>query len=183
MAKIDDYLPTQVEVDRVLFCKKFVDFSPLKWQTKPPPNRLKMQLVPMDEDGIPIYGLSFILLWKPDHDSFENPDESYPKMNLVALYHQKRIFAVDTYPFDKHKNSFKIEHPDFQDSINGPHYHLYYEMAGHYSEKIGFPITENIKPDDFIGYWNYFCTKLNVTCKGKIQLPLEDESGQMGFNL
>lgn len=183
MAKTDDFLPTQTEVDGVLFCEKFVDFSVLKWQTKPPPNRLKIQIIPTDAEGIPIYGLSFNLFWKPDHDSFESPGESHPKMNLVALYHQKRVFAVDTYPYDKHKNSFKIDHPDYQESIDGPHYHLYYECAGHYSDKIGFPLTDKIKSDDFVGFWNYFCKKLNVTCKGRVRLPLEDESGQIGFDL
>ncbi len=183
MAKIDDYLPSQSEVDHILYCKKSVDFSGVKWQTKPPPNRLKIQVIPTDEDGIPIQGLSFVLLWKPDHDSFETPGVSYPKMNLLALYYKKRVFAVDTYPFDKHKNSYRIDRDDYQDSILGPHYHLYYEEAGNYSEKIGFPITDDIKPNDLIGYWDYFCRQLNVTFKGKLPIPLEDESGQIGLEL
>ncbi|MBW5818896.1 hypothetical protein H0I54_22335 [Yersinia kristensenii] len=187
MAKTDDYLPSQAEVDHVLYCKKIVNFSGAKWGAKPPPNRpllwLQMQIIPYDMDGIPIQGLSFLLQWKPDHESQTNAGISYPKMNLVALYNKKRIFAVDTYPFDKHKNNYKIDRPDYQSSIFGPHYHVYYEEAGYYSDKIGFPVTDNIKPDDLVGYWNYFCSQLNVTYMGRIPIPLEDESGQIGLAL
>ncbi|WP_133521786.1 hypothetical protein [Buttiauxella sp. JUb87] len=187
MAKTDDYLPSQAEVDHVLYSKKSVNFTGVKWGPKPPPNRplmwLQMQIIPTDQDDIPIQGLSFLLQWKPDHESQTVAGITYPKINLVALYNKKRIFAVDTYPFDKHKNSYRIDRPDYQDSVFGPHYHVYYEEAGYYSEKIGFPITSGIKPDDLVGYWNYFCNKLNVTCAGKIPIPLEDESGQIGLGL
>lgn len=187
MAKSDDYLPSQTEVDHVLYCEKKIDFNGVKWGVKPPHNRpvlwLQLQIIPSDEDEIPIQGLSFLLQWKPDHESHTSPGTSYPKINIVALYNKKRIFAVDTYPFDKHKNTYKIDRPDYQESVFGPHYHVYYEEAGYYSEKIGFPIVDDIKPHDLVGYWDYFCNQLNITYKGKLPIPLEDESGQIGLGL
>lgn len=187
MAKTDDYLPGQAEVDHALYCKKKVSFSGVKWGPKPPPNRplmwLQIHIIPFDMDDIPIQGLSFLLQWKPDQESLTESGVTYPKINLVALYNKKRVFAVDTYPYDRHKNNYRINRPDYQDSIFGPHYHVYYEEAGHYSEKIGFPITSDIKPDDLVGYWNYFCNQLNVTYTGRIPIPLEDESGQIGLGL
>ena len=187
MAKTDDYLPSQVEVDNILYCQKSVSFIGVKWGNKPPPNRpimwLQMQLIPFDSDGIPIQGLSLLLQWKPDQDSLTNSNISYPKINIVALYNKKRVFAVDTYPFDKHKNNFRIDRDDYQESVSGPHYHVYYEVAGHYSDKIGFPITSTISPNDLVGYWDYFCNHLNIKCSGKLPIPFEDESGQIGLGL
>ena len=187
MAKSDDYLPSQAEVDSILYCAKKVDFTGIRWGVKPPPGRpllwLQLQIIPYDDDGIPIQGLSFLLQWKPDHESRSFPITSYPKINIVALYNKKRVFAVDTYPFDKHKNRYRIDRPDYQESVFGPHYHVYYEEAGYYSEKIGFAITDDIKPDDLAGYWEYFCNKLNVAYTGKLPIPLEDESGQIGLGL
>ncbi|AOF21077.1 hypothetical protein BED35_12625 [Yersinia enterocolitica] len=144
---------------------------------------LQMLLVPLDGVGIPVRGLIFQINWKPDQQSYDDPGISYPKINFVALYNKKRIFAVDTYPFDRHKNNFRIDHPDYQDSIFGPHFHVYYEKAGYYSERIGFPIVDGINPDDLLGYWEYFCKKLNVKCIGKMPIPLESDSGQMGLGL
>lgn len=187
MAKTDDYLPSQAKVDQVLYCVKIVNFSGVKWGPKPPPDRplmwLQMHVVPTDTDGIPIQGLLFLLQWKPDHDSQADTSVTFPKINIVALYNKKRIFAVDTYPFDKHKNNYKIDRDDYQPSISGPHYHVYYEEAGYYSDKIGFPVTETISPDDLAGYWNFFCEKLNVVPVGKMPMPLEDESGQLGLGI
>ncbi|MCG4449885.1 hypothetical protein LMJ76_15055, partial [Escherichia coli] len=74
-------------------------------------------------------------------------------------------------------------HPKYQDIIYGAHYHVYYEEAGYYSDRIAFPIEDDINPDDLVGYWNYFCKHLNITYSGRIPLPLEDESGQMGFGI
>ncbi|KUR83395.1 hypothetical protein AWE57_24080 [Escherichia coli] len=55
--------------------------------------------------------------------------------------------------------------------------------SGYYSDRIAFPIEDDINPDDLVGYWNYFCKHLNITYSGRIPLPLEDESGQMGFGI
>ena len=187
MAKSDDYLPSQSEVDHILYCEKKVDFTGIKWGAKPPPNRpvlwLQLQIVPYDEDGIPIQGLTFLIQFKPDHEFHYASEESFPKINIVALYNKKRVFAVDTYPFDKHKNSYKVDHEDYVDSVLGAHYHVYYEEAGYYSEKIGFPIKEVISPHDLLGYWAYFCKRLNITCMGNLPIPLESESGQIGIEL
>ncbi|EAP9257873.1 hypothetical protein ES879_22095 [Salmonella enterica] len=185
MAKADDYLPSQTEVDHILYCKKNVSFTGAQWKQKP--NRagmwLQMHLLPTDEDFMPVQGLTIELRWKPDQDSKADASVSYPKINIVALYNKKRVFAVDTYPFDKHTNSFYIAHPNFQKSILGPHYHVYYEEAGYYSERIAFPIMNGISPDDLVGYWKFFCQQLNITFSGSLPIPLEDESGQMGFGI
>lgn len=185
MAKIDDYQPSQVEVDKVLYCKKIVNFSGVKWKQKPSRSDMWLQahIIPLDEDCIPIQGLKFELKWKPDQDSEPDDPISYPKINIIAFYHNKRVFAVDTYHFDKHTNSYKVDHPKYQDIIYGAHYHVYYEEAGYYSDRIAFPIEDDINPDNLVGYWNYFCKHLNITYSGRIPLPLEDESGQMGFGI
>ncbi|AOM39647.1 hypothetical protein [Xenorhabdus hominickii] len=186
MAKSTDYLPSQAEVDDVLYCKKQVDFTGVRWGDKPPPNKpflwLQMNLLPIDSDGIPIQGLSILIQWKPDHEPKQEGDPVYPKINIVAFYNKKRVFAVDTYPFDGHTNRYTIDHPDFKEYVLGAHYHVYYEEAGHYSN-IGFPIKSNIKPDDLLGYWDFFCKKLNIICIGKLPLPLENDSGQIGLPL
>ncbi|HFN1103011.1 TPA: hypothetical protein ACHBXQ_004441 [Klebsiella variicola subsp. variicola] len=185
MAKADDYLPSQTEVDHILYSKKIVNFQGAQWKQKP--NRagmwLQMHLLPIDEDFIPVQGLTFELLWKPDQDSKADASLTYPKINIVALYNKKRVFAVDTYPFDKHTNTFQIACSNFQKIIFGAHYHVYYEEAGYYSERIAFPITNDISPDDLVEYWKFFCQQLNITYFGRLPLPLEDESGQMGFGI
>ncbi|HCN1288986.1 hypothetical protein LTT94_22230, partial [Escherichia coli] len=119
MAKIDDYQPSQVEVDKVLYCKKIVNFSGVKWKQKPSRSDMWLQahIIPLDEDCIPIQGLKFELKWKPDQDSEPDDPISYPKINIIAFYHNKRVFAVDTYHFDKHTNSYKVDHPKYQDII------------------------------------------------------------------
>lgn len=97
MAKIDDYQPSQVEVDKVLYCKKIVNFSGVKWKQKPSRSDMWLQahIIPLDEDCIPIQGLKFELKWKPDQDSEPDDPISYPKINIIAFYHNKRVFAVD----------------------------------------------------------------------------------------
>lgn len=110
MAKADDYLPSQTEVDHILYCKKNVSFTGAQWKQKP--NRagmwLQMHLLPTDEDFIPVQGLTIELRWKPDQDSKADASVSYPKINIVALYNKKRVFAVDTYPFDKLRTAFTL---------------------------------------------------------------------------
>lgn len=186
MAKCTDYQPSQVEVDNILYCEKFVDFSGVSWTEKPPPNRsllwLQMNILPLDSDGIPLQGLTILIQWKPDHEPKQDGDEIFPKINIVALYNKKRIFAVDSYPFDGHTNRYKVDHPDFVNYILGAHYHVYYEEAGRYSD-VGFPIKEAIKSDDIRGFWQFFCKHLNIKCIGELPIPLEDISGQIGLPL
>lgn len=187
MAKSTDYQPSQSEVDAVLYCEKLIDLSGVKWMEKPPPNRpflwLQVRVVPFDKDGVPIQGLTILTQWKPDQEPKNDADPYYPKINIVALYNNKRVFAVDSYPFDGHTNNYKIDHPDFLEFILGSHYHVYYEEAGSYSDKIGFPIKEDIQPDDIVGFWEFFCGKLNISCSGRFPIPLEDDSGQIGLPL
>lgn len=186
MAKSTDYQPSQAEVDKILYCEKSVDFTGIKWKDKPPPNRpllwLQMNISPLDKEGIPIQGLTILIQWKPDQEPKKENDPVYPKINIVALYNRKRIFAVDSYPFDGHTNRYNIPHPDFEKFIFGAHYHVYYEDAGSYSE-IGLKIKNDIKPDDIRGFWDFFCLKLNIVCTGKLPIPLEDDSGQIGLPL
>lgn len=75
MAKIDDYQPSQVEVDKVLYCKKIVNFSGVKWKQKPSRSDMWLQahITPWMRIVYPIQGLKFELKWKPDQDS--EPDE------------------------------------------------------------------------------------------------------------
>lgn len=181
MAKKNENLPPQSEVDSILYCEKSVDFTGVKWNLKPPPGRsplwLQTSLVPTDTDGIPIPGLQFTLQWRPAEGNCSDGYGDIPKIILVALYYGRRVFSVDAYPYDRHTNRVVVNHPDFIDSVLGPHYHLYFAEAGH--NDIGLKIQEQIELGDLPGYWNFFCSKLNVTCKGTLPLPTQDDSGQM----
>ncbi|MDQ7883686.1 hypothetical protein [Atlantibacter hermannii] len=175
MAKKNESPLLQVDVDQILYCDKTVDVSGLRWGKKPPPSRspmwLQAALSPL-ESGSPLPGLKFVLQWRPADEYGD-----YPKIQMVALYFGRRIFGVDSYPNDRHTNRVAVSHPDYAESILGPHYHLYFESALPY--EIGLLIREKIAPDDFLGHWRFFCSKLNVTCNGDIPLPTQENSGQM----
>ncbi|WKZ93109.1 hypothetical protein P0E69_04015 [Chimaeribacter arupi] len=180
MARKNLFLP-QAEVDNVLYCQKVVDVSAARWAVKPPPGRspfwLQLSLLPFDTTGIPVQGLSFTLQWRPAAEHHPDGLGDHPKMSLVALYYGRRVFAVDTYPYDKHTNRVKVDHPDYADSHVGPHCHLYFEEAADYD--IALRPRLCLDPGDFLGYWQFFCATLNVTCQGQIPLPNDDNSGQI----
>lgn len=98
------------------------------------------------------------------------------------FFHDKRIYALDPYPADNkpHRNRSIINHPDFVEVARGPHYHMYFEAAG---EEIALKLDTDINPDDFLGYWNYFCRTLNITYEGKPPLPNQDKSGQLSWEM
>ncbi|MGP4884326.1 hypothetical protein ACTXQV_75720, partial [Klebsiella pneumoniae] len=54
------------------------------------------------------------------------------------------------------------------------------EAAG---EEIALKLDTDINPDDFLGYWNYFCRTLNITYEGKPPLPNQDKSGQLSWEM
>ncbi|EBV3486722.1 hypothetical protein DOC48_22700 [Salmonella enterica subsp. enterica serovar Ohio] len=175
MAKKNESPLLQSDVDRVINSKKIVDVSSIKWGEKPPPGRSPMWLqtaITPYEDGSPLPGLKFVLQWRPADEYGDSP-----KIQMVALYFGRRIFGVDSYPNDRHTNRVRVCHPDYAESILGPHYHLYFESALPY--EIGLIIREKIAPDDLLGHWRFFCYKLNVTCKGILPLPTQEDSGQI----
>lgn len=177
MAKKNESPLLQSDVDRVLYSKKTVDVNIIKWGKKPPPGRSPMWLqtaITPYEDGSPLPGLKFVLQWRPADEYGDAP-----KIQMVALYFGRRIFGVDSYPNDRHTNRVQVAHPDYVESILGPHYHLYFESAFPY--EIGLIIREKITPDDLLGHWRFFCSKLNVTCKGILPLPTQDDSGQISL--
>lgn len=175
MAKKNENPLLQSDVDRVLYSKKTVDVNSIKWGKKPPPGRSPMWLqtaITPFYDGSPLPGLKFVLQWRPADEYGDTP-----KIQMVALYFGRRIFGLDSYPHDRHTNRVKVSHPDYVDSILGPHYHLYFESAFPY--EIGLIIREKIAPNDLLGHWHFFCSKLNVTCKGTLPLPTQEDSGQI----
>ncbi|WP_370561007.1 hypothetical protein [Edwardsiella tarda] len=175
MAKKNDSPLLQSDVDRILYAKKTVDLTGVKWGKKPPPGRspmwLQTSIIPYD-GVMPIAGLRLVLQWRPP----DGPDD-VQKIQMVALYYSRRVFGVDSYPYDRHTNRVHVSHPDFEKSILGAHYHLYFESAVPY--EIGLAIPQKIAPDDFLGYWQFFCSKINITCKGELPLPTQEDSGQI----
>ncbi|QHP58103.1 hypothetical protein EH204_09045 [Pectobacterium carotovorum subsp. carotovorum] len=183
VAKKNESSPPQSEIDHILYCRKIVSFTGAKWNLKPPPGRsptwLQISLVPTDDDGIPISGLYFMLQWRPAEAESSDGYGDCPKISLVVLYNGRRIFAVDSYPFDRHTNRYEVEHPDFIKSILGPHYHLYFEEAG--PNEIALQIPDQIALGDLQGYWKFFCSKLNVAYNGELPSPTQEDSGQMSL--
>lgn len=175
MVKKNETPLLQSDVDRVLYSAKTVDVTSIRWSKKPPPGRspmwLQVAITPYD-GGSPLAGLKFVLQWRPADEYGD-----FPKIQMVALYFGRRIFGVDSYPYDRHTNRIKVSHPDYVDSILGPHYHLYFESALPY--EIGLVMSQEIAPDDLLGHWRFFCSKLNVTCKGTLPLPTQEDSGQI----
>ncbi|MFC0178972.1 hypothetical protein [Thorsellia kenyensis] len=177
MAKKDEYYPSQAEVDKIILMPKSVNLTDATWITSPPPNRvpmwMQMNLSPLDELGYPITHLRFILQYRPAQE-IESGESS--KLSIIALYRNTRIYALDPFPYDKHTNKAIVDHPDFSKSVTGAHYHLYFEHA---KCDIGLKLQSNLAHDDVDGYWSIFCSKMNVTQKGRLVHPLELESGQL----
>ncbi|MGM1208339.1 hypothetical protein [Klebsiella pneumoniae] len=160
MAKKNESSLLQLDVDSVLYSNKTVDVTSIKWVKKPPPGRS------------PLPGMKFVLQWRPADEYGD-----YPKIQMAALYFGRRVFGVDSYPYDRHTNRVEVLHPDYAESILGPHYHLYFESALPY--EIGLIIRDKIAPSDVLGHWSFFCSKLNVTCMGTLPLPTQEDSGQI----
>lgn len=175
MAKKNESSLLQLDVDSVLYSNKTVDVTSIKWVKKPPPGRSSMWLqtaITPYESGSPLPGMKFVLQWRPADEYGD-----YPKIQMAALYFGRRVFGVDSYPYDRHTNRVEVLHPDYAESILGPHYHLYFESALPY--EIGLIIRDKIAPSDVLGHWSFFCSKLNVTCIGTLPLPTQEDSGQI----
>ncbi|EKJ6981981.1 hypothetical protein FCL43_007705 [Enterobacter hormaechei] len=180
MAKKGDFKPTQKEVDQAISRPKQVTFNGVTWNGSEgrTPIWFKLDLKAFDENGNPITGIRFMLHWRAP--IVEGVD--IVKLSFVMFFHDKRIYALDPYPADNkpHRNRSIINHPDFVEVARGPHYHMYFEAAG---EEIALRLDTDISPDDFLGYWNYFCLALNITYEGHPPLPNQDKSGQLSWEM
>ncbi|EJJ0118058.1 hypothetical protein NHJ31_001480 [Cronobacter sakazakii] len=180
MAKKDDFRPTQKQVDDAISVPKIVTFSGVAWNASEgrTPIWYKLDLKAFDGYGNPLVGIRFMLHWR--YPIVEGVD--IVKLSYVMFLHDRRVFALDPYPADNkpHRNRSKVDHPDFVDVAIGSHYHLYFESVG---EEVALKLDVDIKPDDFFGYWNYFCSALNITYIGNPPLPHQDNSGQLSWEM
>ena len=138
----------------------------------------KLNLKAFEPDGNPITGIRFMAHWRPPIVV----GVDIIKLSFVMFLQDRRIYALDPYPADNkpHRNKGIVDHPDFVEVVRGPHYHMYFESVG---EEIALRLETDIKPDDFLSYWNYFCSKLNITYVGKPPLPNQDNSGQLSWEM
>lgn len=178
MAKKGDFRPTQKDVEGAINIPKLVTFSGSSWNASEgrQPIWFKLDLKPFDENGNPLPGIRFLLHWR--YPLVEGVDTI--KLSFVMLMQDRRIYALDPYPSERHRNRVIVDHPDFVEVAIGPHYHMYFESVG---EEVALKLETTIKPDDFLGYWNYFCSKLNITYTGNPPLPNQDNSGQLSWEM
>lgn len=180
MAKKGEFKPTQADVDHITSIPKRVIFSGVSWDNScgRTPVWFKLDLKAFDESGNPITGVRLMLHWRPP--IIEGVD--IIKLSFAMFYHDRRIYSLDPYPASNkpHRNKKSVDHADYVEVARGAHYHLYFESV---DEEIALNLDTGIAPDDFMGYWNYFCTKLNIECTGTPPLPNQDESGQLSWEM
>ena len=180
MAKKGEFKPTQIEVDNAIAIPKKVTFSGVSWTASEGrmPIWFKLDLKAFDANGNPITGIRFMLHWR--YPIVEGVD--IIKLSFVMFLQDRRVFALDPYPADNkpHRNRSKVDHPDYVEVAVGSHYHMYFESVG---EEIALRLDTDIQPDDFLSYWNYFCSKLNITYTGNPPLPNQDNSGQLSWEM
>lgn len=180
MAKKSDFKPSQKEVDLAIRSPKKVTFSGVEWSGSEGriPVWFKLDLKAFDLNGNPLTGLRFMLHWR--EPIVEGVDMI--KLSFVMFLKDRRIYALDPYPADNkpHSNKSEVDHPDYTKVVRGPHYHVYFESA---DEEIALKLDTEIAPDDFMGYWQYFCTQLNITYEGNPPLPNQNESGQLSWEM
>lgn len=180
MASKGEFKPTQLEVDHAINMQKRVTFTGTSWNASEgrAPIWFKLDLKAFDENGNPITGIRFMLHWR--NPIIEGVD--IIKLSFVMFLHDCRIFALDPYPADNkpHRNKCKVDHPDYVEVARGSHYHMYFESVG---DAIALKLDTEIDPDDFLSYWNYFSSKLNITYTGNPPLPNQDNSGQLSWEM
>lgn len=176
MATIDEIIIPQVEINYLLKQDKILDFTQAVWQKKqdnqPFPYWLHLNLPFYDSDGLAIPQFRACFKYRPARRS-----ELIPAMNFIALYKNRRIYAVDQGPNLIHCNKFTDVIPEAPARVVGCHYHLLHEK---YNQETGYPFDENIvKPDDFQFFICYFLKKLNITAEGDIPHPIHSNNGQL----
>ncbi|AIN17090.1 TPA: hypothetical protein ACPZPV_002238 [Yersinia enterocolitica] len=181
MAKKSDFQPNQSDVDRILSLPKKVTFSGVAWKGSADgrmPCWFKLDLQPFDIDDKPLTNVRIMLHWRQPIVA----DIDVAKISYVVFYHNRRIFALDPYPDERkpHRNRNPVNHPDYIEVARGPHYHQYFESVG---EDVALTLSTDLEPDDFLGYWNYFCSRLNINYTGSVPLPNQDESGQLSWEM
>lgn len=180
MAKKDSFIPEQQEFDHAMQSEKTVTFSGVPWEnhSERVPIWSKLDLKVFDKSGNPIPGMRIMMHYRPPIDaSFD-----VAKISFALFFYDRRIFALDPYPASNkpHRNKSIVDHPDYLKSVRGPHYHLYFPSI---NEEIGLSLDTDIPPDDLIGYWNFFCGKLNIKCIGSPPLPNQENSGQLSWEM
>lgn len=180
MAKKGEFKPSQKEVDHAINTPKKVAFSGTFWRGSEgrTPVWFKLDLKAFDSNGNPLTGIRFMIHWREPIIA----EVDIIKLSFVMFLQDRRIYALDPYPADNkpHTNKGTVSHPDFVETARGSHYHIYFESV---DEEIALKLETDIAPDDFMGYWQYFCTQLNITYEGSPPLPNQNESGQLSWEM
>lgn len=180
MASINELIIPQWEIDNIMQQKKIVNFNHAIWSKKqfnqPEPAWLKLALPVFDENQLPITHLKLQWQYRPARRA-----ELIPEMNFMAMYKNRRLFAVDQGQNISHHNAFTDVLPTPPTRIEGCHYHLLHEK---HNQETGYPIEKKIeKTDDFFFFSEYFLEQFNCSYTGKIPHPIYSNNGQMELSL
>lgn len=176
MAKIDDIIISQQEIDYLFAQPKILDFRQAVWRKKqeeqPYPYWLHLNLPFFDQHQMPIEQLRACFKYRPARRM-----EITPSMNFIAFYKNRRIYAVDQGNNLVHYNRFTDVQPIAEPCVKGCHFHLLHEK---YNQETGYRFDQPIvKADDFSFFMCYFLQKFNVTALGDIPHPIESNHGQL----
>ncbi|HJG03678.1 hypothetical protein [Gallibacterium anatis] len=176
MANSGDIIIPQQEIDYIFGMKKQLLFKSEVWERKqkdqPYPYWLELRLPFMDLDGTSIPQLRAQFNYRP-----ARREGLIPSMNFIALYKNRRIFAVDQGQYLKHINQITQVQPPAESEIYGAHYHI---LHGNENQETGYVLDEKYqKSSDFMEFMCYFLAKFNTVVEGNIPHPVLSNNGQM----
>lgn len=163
-------LPSQTEVDHLISQPKIINLNKMNWFSKPPSNPkpiwMQSTLDVSDINRCVIPNFKIMIQYRPKQLALHGDSV---KFSIIDFYNSHRIYAFDPYPFDKHTNKKNITHPEFKNTVVGPHYHVYFEVTN--GVDIAFPLITDLVSHDLIGYWTLFCQHLNILSEGNLIHP------------
>ena len=180
MANINELIIPQYEIDDVISQEKIIDFTRALWRKKQPnqpaPAWLVLSLPFLDKNELPIEFLKLQFQYRPARRT-----GLIPEMNFMAMYKNRRLFAVDQGQNIAHLNAFTDVIPTPPKRVDGCHYHLLHEK---HNQETGYPLEVEIeKLDDFFYFSEYFLKRFNTTYIGGIPHPIYSNNGQMELTL
>lgn len=176
MARHNDIIIPQKEIDTIFTQKKIVNFNGILWRKKqidqPAPAWLELLAPVLNEHSIPIEHLRIQFQYRPARRIGLTPS-----ISLIAFYKNRRLFAVDQGENLTHNNRHIDVEPPAQYQVTGCHFHLLHEK---YNQETGYVFDELIqRADDFHFFADYFLRKFNVTAVGQIPHPIYSSNGQL----
>ncbi|TPH27779.1 hypothetical protein [Haemophilus haemolyticus] len=178
MASIEDIIIPQQEIDHIMAMEKQIDFQHATWQRKQKQKKqphlywLELKLPFFDSDELPIPQLRALFSYRP-----ARREDLMPSMSFIALYKNRRLFAVDQGEGLVHVNRITKVNPTAESRICGAHYHI---LHGKENQETGYLLDEKYqKSSDFIELMCYFLAKFNTVKVGNIPHPILSNNGQM----